>query len=413
MNRNRLIGLFFCVLLAFNLLACQRSDESVKRLKAYDDFNEVLEDGQNKSVTIFMWGGNEAINQYIDGYVAENLKDLYGISLKRVPMNAPEYLTKLINEKKNGISIGTGDLLWINAENFLTAKSAELLDGPFYHLLDNQSKYYDSNALDLSFDSGIPIDGYQAIWGKAQLVLTYDSALVKNPPKSYEDLLEWAKENPGKFTFPKIPDDFVGTAFLRNSFYELTGQKEIFLEAMSKEKFDELSRPVIDYFLELKPYMWQEGKNFPSSQAQLDEKFKSGELYMTMGFEIGKTAGLISSGVYADTVKTYVFDTGSIGNSHYLAIPYNAKEPAGALLVIDFLQSPEAQYEKMKSQVWGDMPALDINKIPEEIQKDIGAIEKKEGSLSLNYLNEKRLPEMNAQLIEWIKIMWLEEIIKP
>lgn len=413
MNKNKFVGLFFCILLTFNLVACQTSNESIKRLKEYDHFNEVLEDGQNKSVTIFMWGGNESINQYMDGYVAENLKDLYGISLKRVPMNAPEYLTKLINEKKNGISIGTGDLLWINAENFLTAKSAELLDGPFYHLLDNQNKYYDSNALDLSFDSGIPIDGYEAIWGKAQLVLTYDSALVKNPPKSYAALLEWAKENPGKFTFPKIPDDFVGTAFLRNSFYELTGQKEIFLEAMPKEEFNDLSKAVVDYFLELKPYMWQEGNNFPSSQAQLDEMFKSGELYMTMGFEIGKTAGLISSGVYADTVKTYVFDTGSIGNSHYLAIPYNAKEPAGALLVIDFLQSPEAQYEKMKSEVWGDMPALDINKIPEDIHKDIGIIEKKEGSLSLNYLNEKRLPEMNAQLIEWIKTMWLEEIIKP
>ena len=413
MNRNKFIGLFFCILLTFNLVACQTSNESIKRLKEYDHFSDVLEDGKDKSVTIFMWGGNESINQYMDGYVADNLKDLYGISLKRVPMNAPEYLTKLINEKKNGISIGTGDLLWINAENFLTAKSAELLDGPFYHLLDNQNKYYDSNALDLSFDSGIPIDGYEAIWGKAQLVLTYDSGLVKNPPKSYAALLEWAKENPGKFTFPKIPDDFVGTAFLRNSFYELTGQKEIFLEAMPKEKFNELSKTVVDYFLELKPYMWQEGNNFPSSQAQLDEMFKSGELYMTMGFEIGKTAGLISSGVYADTLKTYVFDTGSIGNSHYLAIPYNAKEPAGALLVIDFLQSPEAQYEKMKSEVWGDMPALDINKIPEDIQKDIGIIEKKEGSLSLNYLYEKRLPEMNAQLIEWIKIMWLEDIIKP
>jgi putative spermidine/putrescine transport system substrate-binding protein len=360
-----------------------------------------------------MWGGNQAINQYMDGYVANELKKRYGITLKRVPMNAPEYLTKLINEKKSGISIGTGDILWINAENFLTAKTANLLDGPFDHLLPNQSKYYDLNALDLSFDSGIPIEGYEAIWGRAQLVLSYDASVVKNPPKSYEALLQWAEDHPGKFTFPKIPDDFVGTAFLRNSYYELTGEKAIFLEEMSEDTFEEISKPVTDYFLKLKPHLWNEGKNFPSTQAQLDEMFKNGEIYMTMGFEIGKTAGLISRGVYPKTVETYVFDTGTIGNSHYLAIPYNAKEPAGALLVINFLQSPEAQFEKMKADVWGDMPAFDVNKLSEEMKNDIEEIEKKEGALTLELLNEKRLQEMNAQLIEWIKTLWIEEIIQP
>jgi len=56
-----------------------------------------------------------------------------------------------------------------------------------------------------------------------QLVITYDSAAVKNPPKTYKELREWVKQNPGKFTYPRLPDDFVGSAFVRNAFYELTG----------------------------------------------------------------------------------------------------------------------------------------------------------------------------------------------
>lgn len=46
-------------------------------------------------------GGNEGINQYMDTFVADNLKEQYGIILNRVPMGgAGDYLNKLINEKK-------------------------------------------------------------------------------------------------------------------------------------------------------------------------------------------------------------------------------------------------------------------------------------------------------------------------
>jgi putative spermidine/putrescine transport system substrate-binding protein len=164
----------------------------------------------------------------MDGYVAENVASLYGITLKRVPMNAPDYLTKLLNEKKSDVNQGTADLVWINAENFLTAKEAGLLSEPFTHLLHNESIYYDQEASDLNFDSGIPIEDMEAIWGKAQLVFSYDEQVIETPPTSYTELLEWAKENPGKFAYPKLPDDFVGTAFVRNAYYEQTGESNIF-----------------------------------------------------------------------------------------------------------------------------------------------------------------------------------------
>jgi len=47
-----------------------------------------------------MWSGNEGINQFMDGYVADHVKDKQGITLNCVPMNAPEFISKLLNEKK-------------------------------------------------------------------------------------------------------------------------------------------------------------------------------------------------------------------------------------------------------------------------------------------------------------------------
>lgn len=408
--KKKIIWLIISILSLFVLVSCSPKSEQ-KSVADFDDWEQVVAEGTGKTVTIFMWGGNESVNQYMDAYVASELKALYDITLNRVPMNAPEYLTKLINEKKGNVSNGTGDLLWINAENFLTAKTGGLLDGPFTALLPNQMAYYDLDAADLSYDSGIPIEGYEAIWGRAQLVFTYDEKYTANPPKTYAELLNWAQANPGKFTFPKIPEDFVGSAFVRNAYYELTNSEEALASDMDEATFRTFSQPVIDYFKALKPHLWNAGKTFPATQAQQDALFKDGELAMTMGFEVGKTAGQIALGVYDPTVKTYVFDSGTIGNAHYLAVPFNAPETAAALLTIDFLQSPAAQLEKMKADVWGDMPAFDPLRVDEVINDALSEIESVDGGITLESLASKRLPELNAQYIEWIKKIWTDEII--
>ncbi|MDF2548522.1 MAG: hypothetical protein K0R93_3420 [Anaerosolibacter sp.] len=398
------------LMIIFMLAGCSTGTGNNVEEPTMSTWEDVLAQGKNKEVTILMWGGNESINKYMDGFVSAKVKEKYGITLKRVPMNAPEFMSKLLNEKKGNLNPGTSDLLWINAENFRTAKQGGLLWGPFTDLLPNVSQYYDLEASDLHYDTGIPIEGHEAIWGRAQLVLTYDSEYVKEPPKSFEELMVWVKENPGKFTYPKLPDDFVGAAFIRTAYYELTGERDVFQKDMTREAFNELSKPVVAYFKEMNPYLWREGKAFPVSQAQQDELFKNGEVYMTMGFEIGKTAGQVKTGVYPESVKTYVFDTGTIGNSHYLAVPFNSPNKAAALLVIDFLQSPEAQIEKLKPEVWGDMPGFDTNKLDASQKSQLETLESDPASISMETLTNNRLPEMQSQYIDWIKEIWTDEI---
>lgn len=363
------------------------------------------------TVTIVMWGGNEQVNRYMDDWVAPAVLDKHDITLRRVPMNAPEFMAKFMIEKREEVKTGTADLVWINGENFRTAREGELLWGPFTHQLENQATYVDQSAPDLHLDTGIPIEGYQALWGRAQLTLAYDSAIVSQPPRSYTELLIWAKNNPGLFTYPNPVDDFAGAAFVRSAYYELTGLKEDELTGeMSKEKLREISQPVIDYFRELQPYLWRQGKAYPATQSQLDDFLRNGETAFSMGFEVGKVLGLIREGVFPETVETLIFETGSIGNSHYLAIPFNAQEKESALLVIDFLQSPEAQLEKFKPEVWGDLPAVDPAFLSEIQQQQLSKIESQPGMPSLESLSQYRLTEMHAQTIDWIKEIWAEEV---
>lgn len=64
------------------------------------------------TVTIYMWGGSDSINEYIDKWVAPKLKEEKGIELKRVPINSPkDIINKLITEKQAGKEKGSADII--------------------------------------------------------------------------------------------------------------------------------------------------------------------------------------------------------------------------------------------------------------------------------------------------------------
>lgn len=81
-------------------------------------------------VNFYMWGGDTRINKWVDDYVASQLKEKYNMKLNRVPMNAEDFVNKLINEKAAVKEKGSIDILWINGENFYTTKENDLLYGP-------------------------------------------------------------------------------------------------------------------------------------------------------------------------------------------------------------------------------------------------------------------------------------------
>jgi putative thiamine transport system substrate-binding protein len=63
-------------------------------------------------------------------------------------------------------------------------------------------------------------------------------------------------------------------------------------------------------------------------------------------------------------VQSWQFTKGTIGNTHFVAIPYNAPSKAGAQVVANFLLSPAAQARKADIDVWGDPTVLDVARLP-------------------------------------------------
>lgn len=377
------------------------------------DWESIEEAALGTTVNIYMWGGDELTNTWMDTYVSEALRLEYGLTLNRVPMGPDEYLNKLLGEKQAGKQAGSIDLLWINGENFRAARQADLLWGPFAAKLPNYQKYIDQDARDTAYDFGYPVEGYEVPWGKAQFVFGYDTARLTEPPKSAAELLAWAKEHPGRFTYPELPD-FTGSVFVRHLMYELAGGYQAFpyVEEADKEALAEQLEPLLDYLNELKPYLWRQGTTYPSTVAALHQLFVDGEIDLTMTYSPTLMSAWIAQGLAPETVRTYLWDQGTIGNTHFLAIPFNAPNKEGALVAANFLLSPAAQLSKYDPENWGDLPALDISKLDSDTLAQLEAIERGPATLSPEELQNKRLPEIASAYIPVIEELWQERVIQ-
>ena len=161
----------------------------------YEQWDTVLSAAEGTSVTFYGWGGNELVNDWIDDTLIPYCQETYGITVERVAMDIDMILNKLSGDKAAGNSDGSIDLIWINGENFATAKENGLLFGPFCQYLPNFNAYVDASSPEVTTDFGVDIEGYEAPYAKAQLVLICDSAVVSDPPASAQELLAFCQEH--------------------------------------------------------------------------------------------------------------------------------------------------------------------------------------------------------------------------
>ncbi|WP_226683801.1 ABC transporter substrate-binding protein [Sutcliffiella horikoshii] len=387
------------------------NDSAGQQLKE-KDWSEITELADGSKVRIFMWGGDEGINRYMDEWVAPKLKETHNIELERVPMDTNEILQKLSTEKRANKVDGTIDIIWINGENFKNAKEFELLYGPFSENLPNYQDYVDTESLDVQYDFGTEVEGLEAPWGKVQFVFQYDEEKIQTPPANFDELKEWIKENPGKFTYPEV-NDFTGNAFLRHVLYDAVGGPEKLLEnGYDEEILTEHEEDLWSYLREIQPSLWRNGETYPATLTDLDRLYSQGEVWMTMGYNEARAESLIKDGVFPESTKSFVLESGSIGNTHFLAIPFNSPNKAGAMVAIDYLMSPDAQLAKYESTYWGENMALDPTKLPEDAQKKLADMDRGASVLPPEKLSESLLPEVDAEYVNWLKEHWVNEVVQ-
>ena len=371
-------------------------------------WDQILAEAKGTTVTFYGWGGDENRNNWLNATVADYVKENYDITLEVVGMNIDDILAKLSGEKMAGAKTGFVDMIWINGENFYSAKDNGLLYGPFTQKLPNMENYIDLEDPETLNDFCMPIDGYEAPYAKAQMVMFADTAVTADLPASAEELLAFCQANPGKVTYPALPD-FTGSAFVRNLIYEICGWEQFQSMEADYDTVKAAIEPALEYLRSLNPYLWNEGKTFPDSSTTLDAMFADGELVMNMSYSPFIVATNIANGTYTETTQTFVFDKGTIGNTNYMAIAANSPNKAGAMVVINAIISGEVQltqYAQLR-----ELPVVDAAKLSAEEQAAFDAVDLGKGVLSQTDLLTHRLPEMPASLVPIIEEIWLAEIV--
>ena len=359
-------------------------------------------------VTFNAWGGSPVINAYIE-WAGDQLKARHGITLKHVKLtDTANAVSRILAEKTAGRSDGGSvDLIWVNGENFASMKRNGLLRSDAWAFSLPNFSFTDSRALPaIISDMATPTDGLESPWGRAQLIFGYDTADLKTPPRSIEELKEWIKENPGRFTFP-LPPDFVGTTFLKQVLLEVTNDKTALANPASQSNPRRVLKPMLDWLEEVTPSLWRRGKHYPANYTEMVQLLGDREITIAMAFNPSEFSNNISNGVLPESVRTYIHKDGTIANVHFVAIPFNATSPSSAMQVANFLLSPEAQARKANPRIWGDPTVLAINKLSSADAAKFESLPRGIATLSEAELSPS-LPEPHPSWVPLIEKAWLE-----
>ncbi len=278
------------------------------------------------------WPTNDVFTKFINdqiipGFVAK-LKAEYGVDATVNVLDAAggdgAFLDRL---KANGGKDGFG------IDVARTAPSASLLDAIDTGLLTDLSGELVPNLADVD-PAGLDIftvDGaaYGAPIYKPTMSLFFRTSAAATPPASLEDILEWAKQNPGKFTYE---DPQANTS---------SGSGTMFLLAVMN-KFGDVKDsstwgPGWDYLRELQKYSAPQ----PTAGAQLLDQFQRGEVHM---FPFWNDGGLFAKAdMKLDDMANVLLDSGFPVRYTPYVVPKGAAHPTAAKLFTDWVLGPEVQ----------------------------------------------------------------------
>ena len=358
MNKKLLLLIFLVV----SFSNCTRPTRT--SFQENQSWEERLNVAYGTTVKMAMWGGDPMINQYMNDFITPYLKKRFNIELEIAYAQGNTIVSQIMAEKVANSAYNSYDLVWINGETFYQLRQLDALLGNWTSKLPN-AQYVDFENPFIGYDFNQPIEEYECPWGNVQFTLIYNHKFVENPPQTRAELLRFVQKHPGKFTFDL---GFTGLTLLKSWMIDLSGSPEGLNGPFNPELYQKLSNQLWDFIFALKPFLWKKGTTFPESVASMHQLFSTEELWMTMSNNHSEVDNKFYQGIFPHTAQAYIPQYGSIRNSHYLGIPNYASNPLGAMIVANFLISPEAQYQKANPRIWGDGTVLNLNALPDSLK---------------------------------------------
>ena len=347
-------------------------------------------DGSGTSLTVFLSTDTNIQTLWEDSlipaFVEENPEYEVNVQLDLHGEHDSQTIAKLTSATQQGEDPGYdlvdgGFVTQVAEAGLLTEVSAEDVAG-----LETVGE----NVLEAGGPGAIP---YRA----SSVLLAYNTDEVSEPPQTLDELLQWIRDNPGRFTY-NTPDSggsgqsFVATVldhYVPDDVSEqmVTGYHED-LESHWDEGFDVLR--------DLNPYIYQEGV-YPNGNAQELELLASGQIWMGTVWSDQFITGQEHGQIPENIDYTQISDPSFTGGAAYLGIPATSPNQEGALALANWLLSPDAQ-AIIAGSVSG-YPVIELDQLPEDVQSMFADAN----------VDDLRLPYF-SQMNEDLNRLWAERV---
>ena len=223
-------------------------------------------------------------------------------------------------------------------------------------------------------------------------------------------VLQWAKDHPGRFTYP-APPDFTGSAFLREVFYSTSGGYARIPSQFDQDAYDKLTPGLWDALTEVKPSLWRQGRTYPRDSVALDRLYADGQVDMTMTYGPATLTKLVADGTFPKTTRVLPLDEGTLGNASFLAMPSSAGDPDGAMVVANLALSPEQQSLKADPGTWGQFTVLDTSRLTPADQDRFARLPTSDVVPSYDVLSHDANPELASSWVPKLDAGWRRNVL--
>lgn len=369
-------------------------------------WDAILAAARGQTVFFNAWGGDENTNAFI-AWVGQETSKRFGVTIEQVKLrDTSEAVARVLAEQTAGRNAsGSVDLIWINGPNFLAMKSRGLLFGPATTPLPNWPLVDQSKPSNLT-DFTVPVDGLAVPWRIAQVVFVYDEARTpaRTLPPSMAAMAGFAKARPGRLTHPQVRD-FLGATFLKQALVELAPDKAALAAPASDASFAAATAPLWAWYDAVRPSLWRQGRDYPESGPALLRLLEDGEVDLAISFNPAEAALGIARKTLPESARVYVLDGGTIGNTSFVAIPFNAAHREAALVVANTLLEPAVQARAQDPDVLGAFTVLDVARLAPADRALFAAVRRSPAMPTSEDLGSP-LPEPHASWMSGLTEAW-------
>ena len=205
------------------------------------------------------------------------------------------------------------------------------------------------------------------------VVFAYDSARVPEPPKTWEELTEWIKANPGRFAYNPPSTGGAGSGFVQTAIYKDQPKETWTSEDPANKSFWDAG---FAYLTELHPFMYQSGGRtlYPNKNQGTLDLLINKEVDIIPAWADQVLSNLANE-ILPATVKLHQLDQALSGTDVVLALPsISTPEKAEASHdFINFMIGPEAQ--KICLETMFAIPVIDPNAIDSEKKETVASLD--------------------------------------